>query len=46
MAVASAMKRPHRNSGIRPRTEHEKDETRDRPLIDHVDAAIKGGLAK
>lgn len=29
-----------------PWTEHERDETRDRPLIDHVDAAIKGGLAK
>jgi hypothetical protein len=29
-----------------PWTEHEKDESRDRPLIEHVDAAIKGGLAK
>jgi hypothetical protein len=29
-----------------PWTEHEKDESRSRPLIEHVDAAIKGGLAK
>lgn len=29
-----------------PWTEHEKDADRDRPLIEHVDAAIKGGLAK
>jgi hypothetical protein len=29
-----------------PWTEQEKDETRSKPLIEHVDAAIKGGLAK